>query len=60
MYSHEISELLKYNNYVISIKDYIKICQSSQITKIKYSPFSNNYEVWTNDNYYYKFFVRKG
>lgn len=60
MYSYEISELLKYNNYVISINDYIKVCQSSQITKIKYSPFSNNYEVWTNDNYYYKFFVRKG
>ncbi len=59
MYSYEILELLKCNNNVININDYIKVCQSSQITKIKYSPFFNNYEVWTNDNYYYKFSVRK-
>ncbi len=59
MYSYEILELLKCNNNVISINDYIKVCQSNQIIKVKYSIFSNNYEVWTNDNYYYKFSVRK-
>ena len=59
MYSYEISELLKYNNYTISINNYIKVCQSNQITRVKYCAFSNNYEVWTNDNYYYKFSIRK-
>lgn len=59
MYSYEILELLKRNNNVLNINDYIKVCQSSQIIKVKYSSFFNNYEVWTNDNYYYKFSVRK-
>lgn len=58
MFSYEIERLIKNNNYNISSIDYQDICQSStQIARLKYDPFENVYELWTNDNYYFKFKV---
>lgn len=56
MYDYEIDGLLKANNYTIDSETYINICQSSQIREIKYSPYENSYEIWTNENYW-KFYV---
>ena len=53
MYSCEINQFFEQRNYNIDSEDYIKICNSSnQISKIKYEPFGNYFEIWTNDNYY--------
>lgn len=59
MYSYEIDQILKTNNYDIDSKIYLHICQSSpQITHVKYEPFDNDFNIWTNDNYYWTFRVR--
>ena len=61
MYSWEINQFLEQRNYNIDSEDYIKICNSSsQISKIKYEPFGNYFEMWTSDGYYWKFKVKKG
>lgn len=61
MYSWEINQFLEHRNYNIDSEDYLKICNSSnQISKIKYEPFGDYFEIWTNDNYYWKFSVYKG
>lgn len=47
MYSNEISEILRNNNYEIDSKTYINIVKnSSQINHIIYKPFDNYYEIW--------------
>lgn len=59
MYSHEIDQTLKAENYDIDSRTYIHICQSSpQITHVKYEPFDNDFNIWTNDNYHWTFRVR--
>lgn len=56
MYSYEIDRTLKSQNYNIDSETYSKICSfSPQIIRIRYSPYSNDYEMWSNDNYYWKF-----
>lgn len=60
MYSHEIQKLLELKQYLISVRDYYNICDTSpQINRIKYESSSNDYEIWTNDNYYWKFKLKK-
>ena len=52
MYSHEVEELLRVRNYLITYKEFIQITKSSpQINHIKYNPFEDNIEMWTTDNY---------
>lgn len=60
MYSFEINELLISKHYCIDSDTYNYICKSDQIEKIKYEPFGDYYEIWTNDNYYWKIKVFKG
>lgn len=62
MYSYEIDKTLKFRNYNIDSETYIDMCSTStQISRVKYDPYDNKYEIWTNDNYYWKFNVyRKG
>lgn len=62
MYSYEIDKTLKSHNYNIDSETYIDMCSTStQISRVKYDPYDNKYEIWTNDNYYWKFNVyRKG
>ena len=59
MYSEEIEELLKLRNYLISVKEYIEIIKSPQVNHIKYNPFNDYFDIWTDDRYYFKTKVRK-
>lgn len=55
MYSYEIDKTLKSQNYDIDSGTYIDICNTSpQISRVKYDPYNNKYEIWTNDNFYWK------
>lgn len=60
MYSNEIDTLLKKRNFIIDSKTYLYICMTSnQLHNIKYSPYGNYFEVWSEDNFYWKFTVYK-
>lgn len=60
MYSQEIEELFKLRNYLISVKEYLRILETSpQINHIKYNPFNDYFDIWTDDRYYFKTKVRK-
>lgn len=55
MYSYEIDKTLKFRNYNIDSETYIDICNTSQqISRVKCDPYDSKYEIWTNDNYYWK------
>lgn len=59
MYSYEIDQTIKYRDYNIDSKTYLHICQSSpQISRVKYEPFDDNFNIWTDDNYHWTFRVR--
>lgn len=60
MYSWQVDELLKNNNYVINKNDYNSIVYSSQIRHIKYDPFSDDFIINTDDGYSWRFTVDKG
>lgn len=62
MYSYEITQTLESQDYNLDSGTYINICHTSpQISRVKYDPYSNSFEVWTNDNSYWRFSVhRKG
>lgn len=60
MYSYEIEQYLKERNYILdseSILPVIDLLTNTQITRIKYSSETNEYEIWTHDGYYFKFRV---
>lgn len=59
MYSHEIQQKLENNNFSIPVGDYLEICDSNQISQIKYNPYGDYFEIWTKDNYYWMFKVFK-
>lgn len=60
MYSWEIQQLLEAKNFLITFKDYIKICdESPQINWIKYDPFTENFIITTDDSYKFEFKVRR-
>ena len=60
MYSSEIEQILKFQYYSIDSKTYTDICNTSpQISRVKYDSFANKYEIWTTDNFYWKFNVYK-
>lgn len=55
MYSYEIDKILESQNYNIDSESYINICNTSpQISRVKYDPYDNKYEIWTSDNYSWK------
>lgn len=59
MYSYEIEDKLKSQNYNIDSDTYIHIFKTSpQIIRAKYNPFEENFDIWTNDNYHWAFRVR--
>jgi len=62
MYSHEIKQLLELKNYLISSEEYINIIKTSpQICRTRYNSYSDDFESWTKDEYYFKYKVyRKG
>lgn len=60
MYSHEIENVMKSNNYNIKNILYSYICQTSpQINHIKYNSYEQCFEMWIKDNYYWKFKVNR-
>ena len=60
MYSHEIDQVLKLHNYKIDSNTYLHICNSSpQVIHVKYDPYDDSFDIWTNDNYYWKINVYK-
>ena len=60
MYSHEIEQLMKLRNYLISNKEYFYILDTSpQIIGVEYKPFEDNFYMWTDDNFNFKFKVYK-
>ena len=60
MYSYEIDNIIKQNNYNLSSTTYIDICTtSSQINHVKYEPYGDYYEICTSDGYYWKINVYK-
>lgn len=60
MYSWEIDSIMSQNNYIISVNTYINICSTSpQIIRIHYDAFGDCFEIYTKDNYYWKFKVIK-
>ena len=60
MYSHEVEQLLKVRNYLLTYKEFIQITKSSpQINHIKYNPFEDNIEMWTTDGYVFRLSLRK-
>lgn len=59
MYSHEIENLLKLRNYLLTAKEYINICNTSnQITYIKYDPYEDVFYISTEDKYNFKFKIK--
>lgn len=59
MYSHEIDKKLKSENYYIDSDAYENICFTSpQISRVKYDPFNNDYNIWTNDNWHWAFKIK--
>lgn len=51
MYSYEIDQTIKSQNYHISPEIYLHICNTSpQIVRVKYDPYNENFNIWTDDN----------
>lgn len=62
MYSHEIKQLLELKNYLLDRKEANKILNiknSPQINHVKYNTYDDNFEMWTSDNYYFKFKIKR-
>ena len=60
MFSWELDDLIKRNNYILSKHDYCSISFNTcpQISRIKYDPFENKFEIWTLDGYYWKIEIK--
>lgn len=57
MYSHEIEQLLKLRNNLVTIKEYLKIVESPQVNHVKYE--NDEFTCWTTDNYKFKLKIEK-
>lgn len=62
MYSHEIKQLLELKNYLLDRKEANKILNikdSPQINHVKYNQDTTDFEMWTSDNYHFKFKIKR-
>ena len=60
MYTWEIQKLMEIRNYLISVEEYFKICETSpQIREVSYSPYNDNFRIKTDDYYDVEFKVKK-
>lgn len=60
MYSYEIQKLLEIKQFLLESKEYLEICEKSpQIIRITYDSFNDFFTIKTNDNYEFKFKVRR-
>ena len=60
MYSDELFKYLDERMWIISPDEYAYICYTCpQISNIKYDAFSDNFDIWTDDRYHFRFKVKK-
>lgn len=53
MYDYELGRYLNERNFVLSNREYVYVCDSCpQIAKVKYEPFGNYFELWTEEKYF--------
>lgn len=58
MYDWEITQILQQNQNNIDSETYLHICSTSpQLNHIKYDPYGNFFEMWSNGGTYFKFTV---
>lgn len=56
MYSWEINNFISSKHNTLTSNEYIEISDISknpQISRIKYDPFKNEFNIWTDDNYHW-------
>ena len=59
MYSWEIKQLLEIKKYLLTVKEYFYVCDTSpQISRVYYSHGENDFNIETNNNYKFKFKVK--
>lgn len=54
MYSYEIDNIVKENNYNVPSSVYETLISLPQINHIKYDAYSDDFQIWTTDGYYWK------
>ena len=60
MYSHEIQQLMELRNYLLGVKEYLHICNTSpQINYIHYDAWQDNFKIATDDRYEWTFKVKE-
>ena len=62
MYSHEIEQLLKLRNFLVSREEYNKISNlkdNPQINHIKYDIHKDEFQIDTRDNFHFKVKIKK-
>ena len=62
MYSHEIENLLKLRNFLLTREEYTKISDvkaNPQINHIKYDTYKDEFQIDTKDNFHFKLKIRK-
>lgn len=62
LYSYEIENYLREHNYSLTAEEcagLMNVNINTQIVKIKYYPFEDNYQVDTSDGYCFRFKVNK-
>lgn len=61
MYSSEIEQFLKERNYIVTPEEcnlLMDVNTNTQITNMKYFCADNEYHIYTDDNYIFKFKVK--
>lgn len=60
MYSDELFRYLEERRYILSTNEYLHVCYTCpQINDVKYNAFSDEFEIWTDDRYNFRFKVKK-
>lgn len=60
MYTSEIKQLMEYRNYLLTVKEYLDICNTSpQIKVIHYDAYNDNFYIETEEQYKVYFKVKK-
>jgi len=60
MYSWEIAKLLELRQYVLDVKEYFDLCDTSpQITRVTYNPYNDKIKVLTSDRYEFNFKIKR-
>ena len=56
VFSSELDHFIKERNYYLTRSDYLKISPDTcpQIDHMKYDPFRDIFEIWTNDGYHWE------